>query len=400
METKFDPHNNKKKFEGWKTKVSKGIPGINKTNSKLILKYLADMESGANVSRKSKKGARSFIRLNALRTRLIQLSKMLEARGINDLTQTESKDILSVYTDIINGNIKRIDGRVYTCPQDFAKDFKSFWHWVIKTSKGKIEDITQDLDTSKEENSFVYFTKEQMEKMLPYLKPDEQVRLLFIFDTLIRSPTELMNVKVSDCHNDFTELTIREETAKTFGRTIKLLLCKDALRDYVKSNNLRDNDFLFKFASSKFNKKIKKVAKQVLGNGMTKGGKPYSDMTAYDFRHSGACHWRLGAYRSKIDALMYRGGWSNLGTLNYYTKKLGMKDNIEKEDLLIGVDKTEFEKQIEELKQEVVDNRGLAYAIAKSMTIRGKSSPEEYLKLLNGLLPEGNRFKGNLNYKD
>ena len=49
---------------------------------------------------------------------------------------------------------------------------------------------------------------------------------------------------------------------------------------------------------------------------MTKGGKKYSQLTMYDFRHSGACHWRTGAYKTKIDALMYRGGWNNLTRLN------------------------------------------------------------------------------------
>ena len=45
---------------------------------------------------------------------------------------------------------------------------------------------------------------------------------------------------------------------------------------------------------------------------------------------------------------MYRGGWSNLSTLNYYTKKIGMRDSIEKSDLLIDVDRIE----LEELKEE------------------------------------------------
>jgi hypothetical protein len=49
---------------------------------------------------------------------------------------------------------------------------------------------------------------------------------------------------------------------------------------------------------------------------------------------------------------MYRGGWSNLEMLNYYTKKLGMKDSIEKDDLLVGLDKNELEKEIEKLRKE------------------------------------------------
>ena len=45
---------------------------------------------------------------------------------------------------------------------------------------------------------------------------------------------------------------------------------------------------------------------------------------------------------------MYCGGWNNLTILNYYTKKIGMQDSIEKQDLLIGIDKNELERQIEE----------------------------------------------------
>jgi hypothetical protein len=130
------------------------------------------------------------------------------------------------------------------------------------------------------------------------------------------------------------------------------LLCKDALFSYVNEKKLQPTDFLFTFSYRNFTKKLKKVARQVFGEVMTKGGYAFSELSMYDFRHSGACHWRLGAYRSKIDALMYRGGWSNLEMLNYYTKRLGMKDSIEKEDLLIGVDKTHLEQEITRLKME------------------------------------------------
>jgi integrase len=211
--------------------------------------------------------------------------------------------------------------------------------------KGKlIIDITEELSADKNGDDFVYFTLEQLKKMMPYFSKEEQVRLLFMFDTIIRLPTELMNVKVSDIHDDFEQLTIRDEVAKTYGRTIKVLLCSEELKKYVERDELKQDDYLFNFVPSNFNKKLKQVAKKILGTGMSKGGESYHKISLYDFRHSGACHWRLGAYKTKIDALMYRGGWSNLSTLNYYTKKIGMRDSIEKSDLLIDVDRTELEK--------------------------------------------------------
>ena len=106
--------------------------------------------------------------------------------------------------------------------------------------KGKlIIDITEELSADKNGDDFVYFTLEQLKKMMPYFSKEEQVRLLFMFDTIIRSPTELMNFKVSDIHDDFEQLTIRDEVAKTYGRTIKLLLCSEELKKYVERNELK-----------------------------------------------------------------------------------------------------------------------------------------------------------------
>ncbi len=354
---KVDPYHSDRTYKDWKEETeSVGISGLSKTNCKLLLEYINDMETGQNIARGSKKGARSYTRLNALRVKLIFLFRTLEERGIHNSAKTKEKEINSLFDDMRKGVIKKINGETYKSVGDYVKDFKSFWHWLIKVNKKKdieIQDITEDLDTSKEENTFVYFTKDELEKMLPYFTPDEQTMMLFMFDTIIRSPTELMNVRISDVASDLSEATIRDETSKTYGRTIKLLLCKDALKEYLKRNSdIKSNEYLFQFSAPYFNRKLKKVSDQVFEGRSTKGGKSFAELSMYDFRHSGACHWRTGAYRSKIDALMYRGGWSNLEMLNYYTKKLGMKDSIEKDDLLVGLDKTELEKEIDRLKRE------------------------------------------------
>ena len=259
------------------------------------------------------------------------------------------------------GRLKKSNGQKYRGSIYYVKDFKAFWHWHIKVNKKEkieIEDITEELDTAKdEENEFVFFTKEDLEKMMPYFSQDEQVRLLFMFDTIIRSPGELTNLKVYDISEDYKELNIRKEISKTYGRRIKLLLCTEELKKYVERNKLKPNDYLFTFSSEVFNDKLQKIAKQLFEDRISKGGQKYSDLTMYDFRHSGACHWRTGAYRSKIDALMYRGGWNTLTRLNYYTKTIGMKDSIEKDDLLIGIDKHEMEKRMEELQKQLDEQK-------------------------------------------
>lgn len=47
---------------------------------------------------------------------------------------------------------------------------------------------------------------------------------MFLYDTGIRAPGELRNIKVSDLQNNGKELAIRDEISKTFGRRIKLML--------------------------------------------------------------------------------------------------------------------------------------------------------------------------------
>ena len=388
-EVKKDIYNNKKKYLSWKHEVAEfGIDGISKTNSELIIRYITDMEEGRNVAKASKKGARSYTRLNTLRIRLIFVTKILEKRGVKDLTKLDEKTINDLFNDMRNGVIKTKDGRVYKSVLDYVKVFNAFWHWWIKINKreGKeISDITEEIDTSRDENSFVYFTEEQLKKMMEYFSQDEQVRMLFMFDTIIRSPTELMNIKLHDLTPDFKEVTIREEISKTYGRTIKLLLCSEELKSYVERNKLEDGDYLFEFSAPMFNQKLKKIAKKLFGDKMSKGGKRYSELTMYDFRHSGSCHWRTGGYRTKIDALMYRGGWSNLSMLNYYTKKIGMKDSIEKDDLLIEVDKHELQKEIDDLREKGEAQNKLLHLLAKQhlskLTKREREAIEKEIEI-------------------
>ncbi len=77
---KRDPYKHKETYQAWKEQIDElgYIEGISKENSDLILKYIFDMELGMNVSKKSSKGARSYIRLNNLKQRMIFLSKNLK----------------------------------------------------------------------------------------------------------------------------------------------------------------------------------------------------------------------------------------------------------------------------------------------------------------------------------
>lgn len=149
---KIDPYKHKEKFLTWKEKVKNGIPDISKQNSDIILQYISDMENGLNVSSKSVKGARSHIRLNNLRQRMIFLAKQFEHYCKVGLTEINEERLFKLFNAMRNGTIKRRDGESYQSVVDYVKPFKAFWHWYMKVNKKKginIQDITEDLDVSK-----------------------------------------------------------------------------------------------------------------------------------------------------------------------------------------------------------------------------------------------------------
>jgi len=143
---KFDPYQHKEKYLSWKKSLNGAIPGISEINSKIVLEYLFDMEHGLNVASVSKKGSRSYPRLNNLKQRFIFLVKQFEERyKLEDITQVTERILHDFFTGMKNGNIKRLDGKTYQSPADYVKIFKAFWHWHQKVHRKKgieIQDIT------------------------------------------------------------------------------------------------------------------------------------------------------------------------------------------------------------------------------------------------------------------
>lgn len=358
---KVDPYKHKLRYLSWKKSLNGAIPGISAMNSKIILEYLFDMEHGLNVASVSKKGSRSYPRLNNLKQRFIFLVKQFEERyDLEDITQVTEKILHDFFTGMKNGEIRRLDGRMYQSPADYVKIFKAFWHWHQKVHRKKgvdIYDITIDLDTSKEKPRWVYLTEDQIKKLVDNAKFDYKVLMTFLYDSGIRSPTELMNIKVSDFYNDFKEVNIRDEISKTFGRRIKLMLCSDLIKDYVLDKQLGDEDYLFTKTPATMNKYIKRLSERIFGTGKSPAGQRYSELTLYDFRHCSCCYW-LPRYKSE-SALKFRFGWKKSDKIHYYSELLGMRDTITEEDLLVDLTKTEIEKQLlnSEKKNEVLQER-------------------------------------------
>lgn len=352
---KLDPYNHQQKYHDWKSKaLQSGIPNLKKENSDKIINFILEMELGLNVSAKSVKGSRSPVHLNNLRQRMIFITRHLEKRHNNvSLDNVTEEMLFSLFNDMRNGQLKRVDGKTYQSATDFVKVFKSFWHWHMKANKKKgklLEDITTDLDTSKEKPKWVYFTEDQFNRLVNNATPRIRTLMMFLYDTGIRAPTELMNIKVSDFYNDFQELEIRNEISKTFGRRIKLMLCSDCIKEFIATKKLNPDDFVFKINYASVNRSLKELARKVLGDEKSPAGQKYSELTMYDFRHNSCCYW-LPRYKSE-SALMYRFGWKKSDKIHYYSELLGMKDTINEDDMLVDVTKTEIEKQLQKSDKE------------------------------------------------
>lgn len=345
---KIDPWKHKEKYLKWKDITKEGIPNISKENSDIILKYLNDMERGLNIATGSARGPRDFPRLFTLKEKMIFFAKRFkEVYQLDSITNISEEQLISFFYDMRNGTIRQINGRAYTSLETQGKAFKAFWHWHQKISKKQgieIPDITIDLESRGDKPKWVYLTEEEVRKLCGEAKYEYKVIMMLIYDTGIRAPTELLNLKVSDFFNDFKELNIREEVSKTFGRRIKLMICSDLIREYVQKLNLESGDYLFKIVPQSANKYLKRLAKKMLGDKISPAGEKYSNLSMYDFRHNACCYW-LPRYKSE-SALKYRFGWKKSEEIHYYSEFLGMRDTISEDDMLIDVTKTEIEKQL------------------------------------------------------
>jgi len=129
------------------------------------------------------------------------------------------------------------------------------------------------------------------------------------------------------------EVNVRDEIAKTYGRKFELVLCVDKLKSYIRRHKLKPGQRLFPhYNYTIFNKVLQNAFITTFGNKMTKGGKPYSNITGYSLRHSGSCYFRFETNVS-TDKIRLRGGWSDMRRLDYYTKVVGYKGRISKAEL-------------------------------------------------------------------
>ncbi len=145
--TKRDPYKHEERYKKWKENVSKkGVQDVSEANSDLIIKYVTDMEYGFNVSSKSAKGGRSFIRLNSLVEKMTFFSKrFFDEYKIEDLSKLDEETTVMFFARMRSGEIEKLKGGKYKGIENFAKTFKAFWHWWQTVNRKKdiaIKDIS------------------------------------------------------------------------------------------------------------------------------------------------------------------------------------------------------------------------------------------------------------------
>ena len=352
----IDPYKNLERF---KKNKHKKLAKFSEKNRVIVEQYIDDMERGRNVA--GIKGPRGYTHLNTLLSRLTRIAELSKEKYNKTLIELNGDDAIDLFEDMRNGTIKKQNGKRYKSTQNYSKIFTAFWNWWVRINrrKGKnIDNIVVDLSSRPDHKpEFVYFNFGSLQIMLNEAKFDYKVLMILLFDSGIRAPTELMNIKRKDItiipKSNIFQLQIRDEVSKTFGRKIKLMLSSDLVKQYLIKHKFKKNDFLFTTKPYHVNQYLKRLSQRVFGEDLRnlEENKSNKQLTMYDFRHSSCCYW-LPRYKSE-SALKYRFGWKKSSMIYYYSEFLGMKDTIKQDDMLIDITKTEIEKELNEEKQKV-----------------------------------------------
>jgi integrase len=341
---KQDIYHNKDRWEAWKGQEKK-FEDVSPYNSKLLINFLDDMEKGVNTPKK--KGNRTPTTLINQRDHIAFFLKHIK----KPITQVTKDEIHNFVKKVEDGGIKKRDGRKFTAFGNYVKDLKSFFGWLVRTNKTKIN-ITSDLSkTNDKKPAWVFLTEEQFRDMANQAIPNYRALIWFFYDAGCRV-TEGYSLRVKNFHKDFTELEIPREVAKTFGRVITLKICSSLIKEYVKFHNLKPDDLLIVPKSPAFNKYLREHCVRIFGDKETPSRGKYSEFSIYSIRHNASCYW-LKRYK-QIKGLKYRMGWTREEQASYYHEFLGMSDEISDEDMLTGEDLNKvqkLEKQMAEIKK-------------------------------------------------
>jgi integrase len=375
---KRDPYKNKERWEAWKEKTFTCPPeDIRKDDWAILVDFLKDMELGLNVP-KEKKGKREAGTLLNLSSH----NKFFLLNFKKPLLKLTKKDLHKLESDIHEGKILKQNGKKFTSFGNYIKDFKVFWNWGLRTKKFS-ENIIEDISSKTEKPSWVYLTEEEIKRLFNKLDLDYKTLCFFLYDSGMRV-TEANSIQIKSFNKDFTQVTISDEVAKTFGRTINLKLSSQLLKEYVKEHELSPEDYLLQKQVFTINKYLRYHSTKLFGEGIShpKARGKYSAFTMYDIRHNSACFW-FNKYPTH-KGLMYRFGWRKADKIEYYSDFLGVSDEITDSDMIIGEDKTKLVVLERELRE--TNERLSKYMEHRDFALEEVEKMKEEFKRINNLV--------------
>lgn len=340
---KKDPYKNEERWTKWKENhFNKNPKGTRKQDWTLLIEFLKDMELGLNTP-KEKKGKRSAGTLLNLSSH----NKLFLEKLNKPLLKLTKQDLHKFEQEISDGKILKQNGKKYTAFGNYIKDFKVFWRWILRTKKVD-EDICEDITSKTGKPDWVYLTEEQIKKLFNRFSFEYKTLCFFFYDSGCRV-TEGINIKINDFSEDYEKVTIREETSKTFERTINLKMSRELLKEYIKEKGLEGEDYLIQKKPFAINKYLRyhcgnMFGKEKVSHPKSKG--KYKNFTLYSIRHNSACFW-FNKYPTH-KGIMYRFGWRKPDKIEYYSNFLGVSDEITDSDMVIGEDRDKlFELELE-----------------------------------------------------
>ena len=122
---KRDAYNNEEKWTKWKELNFKGIKGIRKADSDLLIEFLKDMELGLNTP-KDINGKRSPSTLMNLSSHNLFFAKNFK----KPFLKLTKKDLHALEDKIHRREITKQNGKRFMAFGNYIKDFKAFWHWA------------------------------------------------------------------------------------------------------------------------------------------------------------------------------------------------------------------------------------------------------------------------------
>ncbi len=341
---KKDLYRNNERWEFIKENHFNKTPkGIRDEDWKLLINFLKDMELGLNVA-KEKKGKRQAGTLLNLHSH----NKLFLQHFDKPIIELTKEDLHYLESKIEKGEILKANGQKYLAFGNYIKDFKVFWNWLLRTKQVK-ESITEDISSKTNKPAWVYLTEPQTKDFFNSLSMEYKTLCWFFYDSGARV-SESLNIRVSDFTKDYKQVTISDDISKTFGRTINLKLSSQLIEQFIRLNNLKDNDFFIQAKPFAINKYLRIHCGKMFGEDNVSNPKAkglYKSFTLYDIRHNSACYWynRYPTHKG----LMYRFGWRKADKIEYYSDFLGVADELMDSDMIMGEDKSKLYTMDKEL---------------------------------------------------